>query len=236
MTPTWSRSRLVGALLRIGLCLPLACASLLASPLLDGTGVAVSGVSAQDFTLRLVGQSPTVAVDGVFATELAWSGPIDPSYSVGFTVYGQVASSEELREGGGQVLNHWPGPTSSTPGGVPLDTIARSAEGHLLVQLPLRGSSPVDPNRIFVPAAGIYPVVVEIRGPDGPVASIATQLIRLPEAASTVQQQPVSLLLGIGATGLATEVAIALLEDHPSAPLTVSLDETALDALERRRS
>ncbi len=233
MTRTRSRSRLVDALLPMCLCLSFACAGLLVSPLFDDVGRAGSGVSAQDLTLRLVGQSPTVEVDGVFATELAWSGPTDPAYSVGFTVYGQVASSEELREGGGQVLNHWPGPTSSTPGGVPLDAITRSAEGHLLVQLPLRDSSPVDPNRILVPDAGIYPVVVEIRGPDGPVASVATQLIRLPEEAPTVQQQPVSMVLGIGATGLTTEVAIELLEDHPSAPLTVSLDETGLAALER---
>lgn len=229
-----SCSRLVGVLLRVCLCLSLSCAGLLASVLVgDIIGRHGTSVSAQDLTLRLVGQSPTVAIDGTFAIELAWTGPIDPAYSVAFTVYGQVASSEELRERGGQVLNHWPGPSSATPGGVPLDAIARSAEGHLLVQLPLRGSSPADPNRVLVPDAGVYPVVVQIRGPDGPVASVVTQLIRLPEASAAVRQQPVSLLLGIGATGLATELAIGLLEDHPTVPLTVVLDETTLGALEQ---
>lgn len=223
------RTRLV----RPGLALGFAWAALLAGevPVLPIRGV--SDLSAQDFTLRLVAQSPTVATDGSFVVELIWNGPVDPSYTLGFTAFGQVASEDELREGGGQVLNRWPGPTSAMPGGIPLDSIARSAEGNLLVQLPLRGSSPVDPNRMLVPNAGIYPLVVEIRGPEGPVASVATQLIRLPEEVEKIRAQPVAVLLGIGADGLSVEAAASLLEDHPAMPITVFLDESSVAALQQ---
>ena len=218
---------------RIWLVLGLACAGLLAAEFAAVVGQGGSRASAQEFTLRLVAQSPTVATDGNFAVELRWTGPVDPSYTLGFTAFGQVDSEDELREGGGQVLNRWPGSNSTTPGGIPLDTITRSTDGNLLVQLPLRGSSPVDPNRMLVPDAGIYPLVIEIRGPEGPLASVATQLIRLPEDVGEVRPQPLGILLGVGVDGLPVDAALQLLEDHPTVPLTVSLDEPSLGALEQ---
>ncbi len=220
-------------LLRIWLVLGLACAGLLAAEFAAVVGQGGSNASAQEFTLRLVAQSPTVATDGNFAVELRWTGPVDPLYTLGFTAFGQVASEDELHEGGGQVLNRWPGSNSTTPGGIPLDTITRSADGNLMVQLPLRGSSPVDPNRMLVPDAGIYPLVIEIRGPEGPLASVATHLIRLPEDVGEMRPQPVGILLGIGVDGLPIDAALQLLEDHPTVPLTVSLDEPSLSALEQ---
>ena len=201
--------------------------SALVGSVLVGSFLVGSVVEAQELQLRLVSQSAYAASDGNFVVELAWNGPVDDTLSVGVTVFGQATTEEELgaREGG--VLNRWPGGTPLL-----LTQLGRSPEGNLLVGLPIRSSSPGDPARLWIPDPGVYPIVVEVRGPEGPIASVATELIRLPADLSGIDRLELSLLLTVGPDdGLPIAEAIALLEAHPSTTLTVLLDEGVYDQL-----
>ncbi len=181
-------------------------------------------VRAQEAELSVVAQTSYVAPDGVFSMELAWSGPIEESYSIVFTVLGRVSTSEELSGRGGEVLNRWP---MDEP--LLLSALGRSASGNLVAHLPIRSTSPGDPLRVRIPDAGVYPVVAEIRGPEGPIASAATQLIRLPTEAAEADLLPVSLILAVGQNdGVSAADAVELAEAHPEVPLTILLDQASL--------
>ncbi len=178
--------------------------------------------------LEVIDQSTFVAADGAFQLDLS-IGPdgrplgLRSDYEVAVTVYGLLDEEAEVDEPLSQPLNR------ARP--VPLDTLPSDGPGRFRVEIPVRSGSSFDElDRVLLPNPGVYPVSVELRSADGPVAATRTHLVRLPqvtsEDGSSDQSVPVAVVLNVSpAEGLTLQDVEKLLIDHPGIPMTVVLQE-----------
>jgi len=103
--------------------------------------------------------------------------------------------------------------------------------------VPIRAGQPFDDlNRMKLPAAGVYPVTIELRTVEGPIATTQTHVVRLPgidgdDAPVQPPVQQLAIVLPISEGGLTVDAAIDLLGRHEDTPLTVLLDPATLDRL-----
>lgn len=178
--------------------------------------------------LQIISQSNYVAADGTFEASLEWTGPVDPDLTVAVVILGRLDTEAQL---------------TSTPSvlnrveAVPLITL-RSGDGLLNIEVPIRSFSPAlpdEPDRIWIPEAGVYPIVIEIRDPGGAVASVRSHLIRLGTETLEIDLLPVSIVLPLSsADGLGMDAVTGLLEAHPLLPIAVLLDTSVINDLADR--
>ena len=98
-----------------------------------------------------------------------------------------------------------------------------------------RSSSPVDPERIFLPESGTYPITIEIRSAEGAVATTRSHLIRLPSETAEIPLLPVAVIVPVASSltdGLSLEEVQAILETSPGVLFTIQLDDVVLNQLE----
>jgi hypothetical protein len=113
---------------------------------------------------------------------------------------------------------------------VPVDALATDAEGRHLLSIPVRSVASFDDrSRVLLREPGVYPITVELRDVDGPLASVRTHVVRLPPFTDDTLGPadvpiPVAVVLAVStAEGLSIDETIALLAAHPDLPLTVLL-------------
>lgn len=177
-------------------------------------------------TLTLAGQSALVAGDGAFELDVSWSGAVD-GVTVGAIIHGAVTEPEELAAAQAPEALNRVGPT-------PLTTLESIAPQVWRLAIPIRSaSSSGDSDRLFIPDSGIYPVTIEIRQADGLLATLRTQLIRLPLEIAEIPVVGVTTLLTVApAEGLTVASTTELLANHQNQSVTVVLSEGVLSQLE----
>lgn len=207
----------------------------LVGPVALGTGAgpvaASAAIVAQEAgELRLVSATSLVPANGTFSARIDL-GPLASTtdLKVGVTVYTVLAGERGLDTAPRQPINQLPAR--------PLSELPVDAAGVLTVDVPIRSGEPFDTlDRIRIPDAGIYPVVVELRDSQGLVASLRLDLIRLPVAPATppaggTPTRRVGLAIPVGQHGLSVTEATQLLRRHRSVPLTVVLGPGVLARL-----
>jgi hypothetical protein len=206
---------------RLVLALAVALVTLVAGVLVPVDGERPADAASEQ--LEVVSQTPFVPVEGEFEVRLAWTGQIvDRVLNV--RLFQVVGEEERLERAPSGQLNRLPP--------VPLVEVPRDDDGHLVVRIPIR-SLPLpagDPDRVYLPDPGVYPVELEITGPseDG-VATVITDLIRLPSETAEIDPVPVAVVLRAGSDGLGLADLVDLLERFPSVPITVLVDPVVLD-------
>lgn len=176
--------------------------------------------------LELVAQSAFVPPEGVFQATLAWSGPLDPDLTIGGLLFAPIADESEITEP--------PGAAFSAIPFVPVASLPRSGDGNVVFDLPIRSVEDGTSDRIRLREPGVYPLQLEVRSAEGTtLATLRTNLIRLPTEAAEIELLPISMVLEISsAEGLTALPAAELLTSHPTLPLTVVLGAGMLTQLE----
>jgi hypothetical protein len=205
----------------------------LALPTISETGPAGAAISQQDgdrgagpTELAVISQTALVAPEGTFN---AWLdvGAVDlTGLEVVATIFRVLDSEAELEAEPLLTLNR------VTLG--PADTLADPARG-LGIRIPVRDGQPIDDiDRIRLPDAGVYPVIIELRSEAGTVAAARTNLTRLPaEDIATGEASSIAALLEVSAAGeLTITEATELLASHPTVPVMVVLGAGTLPELE----
>ena len=175
--------------------------------------------------LALADQTTFVASDGTMTFDLA----IDPGDAVdpvvSLVVYGTVESEQDLDGPLPQVLNRL------AP--QPVGQLAQPADGIYRLSVPVRAGQPFDDvERMKLPTAGVYPVLIELRTAEGPVATAQTHVVRLDETPTDgATDQEIAVVLPVSTDGLSIEDAVVLFNDHPDTPLTVLVDADTVDRL-----
>jgi len=202
-------------------------ASLLTALAIAASTVLVGGTAtAQPIgALSLMAQTPFVPSEGTFQAIVSWSGEFDPELTLGGVIYSPIADESEITE---PPVN----PFFALPF-VSASSLERTPEGHFVLDIPIR-SVEGGAERIRLREAGVYPVRVDLRGPDGAtLATLRTNLIRLPTEAAEIDVLPVNTVLEISsAEGLTVGPATELLTSHPELPLTVIIGDGVLTQLE----
>lgn len=184
--------------------------------------VLAPATSAQDGRLRLLRQSAYVPAEGVFEAELEWTGPFSPDLAVSVLIHTPISTESEVTSSPTGVLNR----TQPTP----INTLPRQDQ-RITVSIPIRAVSGGD-DRILLREPGVYPLSIEVRGAEGTVASLRSNLVRLPSDVAEIEPLPVGFILGVtAAEDITIADATGLLTLRPDLPLTVQLDEGALTQL-----
>ena len=167
--------------------------------------------------LTLVSQTPLVPANGVFTARVDLGELAQANVQVEVTVFSVLDDATELEAAPSRPLNRL---TAR-----PLSELPVDGAGILTLDLPIRSAGPFDDiERMRIPDAGVYPVVIELGNEQGVVASTRLNLIRLPTPESAVGPRKLALVVGVGGPqGLTVEEATSLLESHPDLPVTVVL-------------
>ncbi len=191
------------------------------------TIAATRPAEAQTARLELADQTPYVAADGVFGVWLDWSGEVTEDLTVSATVFAALESEQAIDEPVGESINRYP--AFERP--ISIGSLQRNDAGAFHFEIPIRSFSAAD-ERVWLQGAGVYPVIIEIRQPDGPIASVRTQLIHLPTETAEITSLPMALVLNVAsADGLELAEAAGVLSRHPSLPFTVVLEDGVLSQL-----
>ncbi len=177
-------------------------------------------------SLELIAQTAFVPSEGTFQVTLSWSGAIDPDMSIGGLLYAPVADESEITEP--------PTVAFSAVPTTPLDSLPRTAEGHLVFEIGIRSVEDGDSERLRLREAGVYPLQLDVRSAEGTtLATLRTNLIRLPTEAAEIEVLPISTVIAISsAEGLTVGPATELLTSHPDVPIAVVLGDGVLTQLE----
>ncbi len=179
-----------------------------------------------DGTVRLVGHSASVASDGELTLTLDWTGPVSEKYFLSILFHQRVDTENAVSGPVATVLNR------RDP--LPLTEIPTDADGNLVAAIPVRSVSPAPSDRVYLPGPGVYPFTAEIRTLEGPVASVSSAVVRLPQDPAELATIDVAVVLALSpADGLDLSDALWFLTTYPDVPFTLQLDEAVLTQLER---
>jgi len=148
-------------------------------------------------TVRLLGQTAWVTQGAEFALRLAVTTKSTDDLELAVTVYPAVGSRSAFDE----TINDRVRGSAVSVKADPLSDLSADAEGAITVRLPIQDPAQArDPFRIRLRGAGVYPVVVELRGLGGGarVAQFTTHMINLPDAI-TGPKLATSLILPLAA-------------------------------------
>lgn len=175
--------------------------------------------------VQVVEHSASVASDGELTVTLDWTGPVEGHF-LSILFHQKVDSEGDVSGPVTTVLNR--------RDSVPLATIPTDADGNLVATIPVRSVSPAPNDRVYLPAAGVYPFTAEIRTSEGPVASVTSAVVRLPQDPTEMATVDVTVVLALSpADGLDLSDALWFLTSYPEVPFTLQLDEAVLTQLER---
>lgn len=204
-----------------------------AGPASASAGAAAQGEQDQP-SIRIVDQTTFVPADGAFDLIIDLAAPASLVTSnetfLSVTFFGRLDSERGVDEPPTEAIKRTPS--------IAIDRVPRTQAGHLRLSLPIRSSSRFDDqDRVLLREPGVYPVTIELRDAEGPLASARTHLVRQPietDDQPTVASAPVevAVVLNIAAAeGLTAPAAIALLTEHQALPLTVVLDPGIVNQL-----
>lgn len=200
-----------------------------------GATMAQSGADDSQPSIRIVDQSTFVPADGAFDVVIDLELP-DSFESTGgppflsVTFFGRLSSERAVEEPPTEAIKRTPAIT--------IDRAPRTQAGHLQLSIPIRSASRFDDqDRVLLREPGVYPVTVELRDAEGPLASVRTHLVRQPietvdEPGGDSAPLQVAILLNLTtAEGLTAPEAAALLAEHPGLPITAVLDPGVMTQL-----
>ncbi len=219
LIPARHRGLLVRVLVAVGIAVAAVAAA----------GVTTDSVAdAQTAELQVLSQTPYVAADGAFSVTLAWDGAVGPETTVSARIYPAVPDEAALATPvSGDVLSRFPNPNEP----LVLNSVIDQG-GVFTFEIPIRSFTAAD-GRVLLDAAGVYPVVIEVREADGPVSTIRTHLIRLPTETAEIVSLPTNVVINVSsADGLELREVIPILERYPSMPVLVVLEEGVIPQLE----
>ncbi len=188
-------------------------------------------VAAQDdvglgATLGLVSQSASVESDGFIEIALDWTGPITSDLFLSVLFHQRIIDAEDLDAATSSILNR------RDP--IPLTAFGTDADGNLVATIPVRSVSPAADDRVYLPGPGVYPFTVEIRSADGPVASLTSTIVRLPQDRSTMATVDMAVVLALSpADGLDLSDGLWFLTTYPHVPFTIQMGEALVSQLEQ---
>lgn len=186
-----------------------------------------SPAAGQGGRLDITEQTASVPADGIFAAHLSWDGPRSDDLVVSATIFAPIDDVSDLTAEPSSAVNRYP----QTDAAQSLNTLPTDADGNVIFEIPVRSFRGDDP-RVLLQDEGVYPVTIEIRQPEGPIASVRTHLIRLPTETAELPQLPVAVVLNVApADGLEIREVIGILVRHPSLPITVVLEDGVLSQL-----
>ena len=226
-------ARRAGAAALAGLLGLIGLVGLLAASTGPAAAVAAQDESNQP-SIRIVDQTTFVPADGAFDLIVDLQAPpslvaSDQTF-LSVTFFGRLESERGVDEPPTEAIKRTPG--------IAIDRVPRTQAGHLRLSLPIRSSSSFDDqDRVLLREPGVYPVTIELRDAEGPLASVRTHMVRQPietDDQPSVASAPVevAVVLNIAAAeGLTTPAAIALLTEHQALPLTVVLDPGIVNQL-----
>ncbi|NNF54471.1 MAG: hypothetical protein HKN03_08515 [Acidimicrobiales bacterium] len=177
-------------------------------------------------TLGLVRQSASVESDGFIEITLDWTGPITDNLFLSVLFHQRINDAEDLDAAATSILNR------RDP--VPLTAFGTDADGNLVATIPVRSVSPAADDRVYLPGPGVYPFTVEIRSADGPVASLTSTIVRLPQDRSTMATVDMAVVLALSpADGLDLSDGLWFLTTYPDVPFTIQMGEALVSQLEQ---
>jgi hypothetical protein len=206
--------------------------------------------------LRLVDQTPWVAADGRFVARLSLDQPA-PGAQIEATLYQPLADrdafGDSLSGEHGRRFSQGPvtvlGTATEEQAATPGWQVTVNADSTIDLALDVRPGAPFDADRLLLPDAGVYPLVLHLESADGePLDELALHLVRVPEPDLARVPLGVGLVVPIhspvalqpdGTTVLSDEElarlddAVGPLVDHPGVPLTVAPTAETVDALSR---
>jgi hypothetical protein len=203
-----------------------ACALLLTITTIVGASPQTAHARQDSGTLELVAQTAFVPAEGTFQIILDWSGTFDPTHTLGGLLYAPIADESEITE---------PPSTPFAPvGAVAIGSLPRTDAGALVLDIGIRSVADGDNSRLRLREAGVYPLQLDLRSGEGTtIATLRTNLIRLPTEAAEADLLPISTVIEISsAEGLTLSPATELLSAHPDLPLAVVLGDGVLTQLE----
>ncbi|MEL6981704.1 MAG: hypothetical protein AAFO29_04700, partial [Actinomycetota bacterium] len=133
---------------------------------------------ASQATIRIVDQSTFVPADGTFdaVVDLELPESLDSTGGPPFlsvTFFGRLSSERSVDEPPTEALKRTPA--------LAVDRAPRTQAGHVQLSIPIRSASRFDDqDRVLLSEPGVYPVTIELRDADGPLASVRTHLVRQP--------------------------------------------------------
>jgi len=144
---------------------------------------------ASDVTIRLVAQPISVAPDGDAIVVLHVEGTVPPDATIAVTAYPRVETRGDVRDA-----------IDRSPSGSPVDVVeydiaALTAEnGDLTLDLGTTTSRQPPRDRLALRSAGLYPIKIEVRSGDEPLAGLLTFLERVGDTATTAPVRTAVLL------------------------------------------
>ncbi len=177
-------------------------------------------------SLVLVGQTAFVPSEGTFQIVLRWTGTFDPTHTIGGLLFSPIADESEITE---------PPATPFAPvEPIAVGSLPRTADGDLILDIGIRSVEDDASDRIRLREAGVYPLQLDLQSADGlTIATLRTNLIRLPTETAEVELLPISTVIEISsAEGITLGPATELLRAHPELPLAVVIGDGVLTQLE----
>lgn len=185
-----------------------------------------AGARQKPGNLELVAQTAFVPPEGTFQITVRWTGAFDPTDTIGGLLFAPIADESEITEP--------PSAPFAPIEPVLVGSLPRTATGDLVLDIGIRSVGDGDSDRIRLREAGVYPLQLDLRSDEGTtLASLRTNVIRLPTEAAEADLLPVSTVIEISsAEGLTLAPATQLLGAHSGLPLTVVLGDGVLTQLE----
>lgn len=194
-----------------------------------GVALGTADAAQSSGLMSLVSQTPYVPAEGTLELAFSWSAdaaPANADLRLSGTLFSPMTDESEVPEAPQRAF-------ASIPP-VPLASLPRTDEGGFVFTLPIRSVPDGDPSRRLILEAGVFPLVLEISDAEGrSLASLRTNMIRLPSEAAEIKGLKIALLLEISsAEGLTLVPATDLLARHPLLPIAVQLGDGVITQLE----
>ncbi len=179
-------------------------------------------------TIKLVAQTAYVPADGEFTLSFTWDGPLTLGTKVEARVYQPLTSIADLNSGAVDIL--------TAPVSYSLISLPQSSGRVFTLTIPVRSFPANDSPALYLPADGVHPVSIEISDSDEILGQLNTNLIHLPDEATSIDPVSVSIILPVTqADGLASGLTIAdttvILQQHPNLPMTIQIGADGLSQL-----
>ncbi|MBT8240431.1 MAG: hypothetical protein KJN63_04325, partial [Acidimicrobiia bacterium] len=176
-------------------------------------------------TVRLVAQTASVESDGEIQITLDWDGEIQDDLFLSVLFHQRINTERDVGAPTTTVLNR------RDP--IPLTALPTDADGNLVLTIPVRSISPSAEDRVYLPGPGVYPFTVQVRSSEGPVSTVSSNVVRLPQDRSDLETLDFAVVLALSpADGLDLSDGLWFLSTYPEVPFTVQIDEGVLTQLE----
>jgi hypothetical protein len=172
-----------------------------------------------------VAHTASVDSDGEIEITLDWDGELQDDLFLSVLFHQRIDTERDVGAPTTTVLNR------RDP--IALTAVPTDADGNLVLTIPVRSVSPAADDRVYLPGPGVYPFTVQVRSSEGPVSSVSSNVVRLPQDRTDLATLDFAVVLALSpADGLDLSDGLWFLSTYPEVPFTVQIDEGVLTQLE----